>query len=369
MLTHSVTNGFLVATALGLLLNPSHVSGARPQPPIPVPSNQTNPVSTITDEFSFSCLPLTIQLSDPIVTPGQQSAHTHVITGGTAFQRTMGGQTARKAKGTTCEVAIDRSNYWIPALYHQTGNGSASGVRSFEMVEYESSAIYYLNRACNHTASASGCRKGSYPLAPPAGLRVIAGNPMLQTYNNSDFAQRAISHMCLKQNGASEETKHLPRQPCEKLRSQVFFPSCWDGKNLDSWDHKSHMAYPEFGDYNKGVCPDSHPVAIFSVFMEFLFNTEPFPDYENWVYAMGDRTGYGLHGDFIHGWTDQDALQRGFETCTGKAWLSDPRCSITMAQKRPLSPLALEPETPAPMDELGQKRSIPSLPGNPEHAL
>ncbi|KAL4867849.1 hypothetical protein BDV12DRAFT_209569 [Aspergillus spectabilis] len=314
-------HGFLIATALSLFLTPS--------------PTLSNPRSKTTN---FTCLPLTAQLSDPIVSPGQQSAHTNVVTGGTAFQRTMGKETAREAKGTTCEVAIDRSNYWVPALYHRTGNENGNG--SFELVPYEWSRVIY-------TASATRCGNRSYPLAPPAGLRFVAGDPKLQTYNDSDPAQPAISYMGLKQSGTSKETKHLPRQACEKLSAQVFFPSCWDGENLDSPDHKSHMAYPAIGDYNKGICPKTHPVGIFSIFIEILFNTKPFPDYKNWVYAIGDRTGYGLHG---------------------KGWLSDPKCSITMTQKRPLSPVALQPEVSSPPDELGQNRTIQALPGYPEHA-
>ncbi|KAJ0416203.1 hypothetical protein BJY00DRAFT_304305 [Aspergillus carlsbadensis] len=312
----------------------------------------------ITDEFSFSCLPLTTQLTDPIVSPGQESSHTHVVTGGTAFQRRMGPETARNANETTCEVAIDRSNYWIPALYH----ADASPRGGVELIQYEWSAIYYLNRACNYTPSARTCEEGSYPLAPPAGLRVIAGDPKLETYNDSDFSQRAISHMCLQQNGTSKETKHLPRASCSKVRSQVFFPSSSPGS-----DPVPQMAYPAIGDYNVGVCPESHPVAIFSLFVEFLFNTEPFPDYERWVYATNDSTGYSLHGDFVNGWTDQQALQRALETCTGEEWLRSPECSITKAQKRPLTPLPLEPQVPAPRDELGANKIIPALPGRPEH--
>ncbi|WP_309624448.1 DUF1996 domain-containing protein [Methylibium sp.] len=43
----------------------------------------------------------------------------------------------------------------------------------------------------------------------------------------------------------------------DELWQGVFFPQCWDGKNLDSPDHKSHMAYP-----SDGGCPRSHPVAL-----------------------------------------------------------------------------------------------------------
>ncbi|KAL2869421.1 DUF1996 domain-containing protein [Aspergillus lucknowensis] len=342
-----------------ILTYPPQTTGSE----IPVPPPKTN--ITITDKFSFTCLPLTTQLSDPIVSPGRPSTHTHVVTGGTGFQQSMSLETARSANETTCEVAMDRSNYWIPALYH--ANATRDG--GFEMIGYEWSAVYYLDRVCNYTAGGmeAGCRDGAYPLAPPAGLRVVAGDAKLQTYNDSDFSQRAISHMCLQQNGTSKETKHLPRTGCSKLRSQVFFPSCWDGKNLDSPDHKSHMAYPATGDYNKGVCPKTHPIAIFSIFVEFLFNTKPFPDYENWVYSTGDRTGYGLHGDFINGWTDQQALQSAFETCAGRETLSSRNCSITKTQKRALAPLPISPEVLVLEDDLGQKKPIRRLPGRPEH--
>ena len=38
---------------------------------------------------------------------------------------------------------------------------------------------------------------------------------------------------------------------------QLRFPDCWDGVNLDSADHKSHMAYTV-----SGVCPSNYPVPV-----------------------------------------------------------------------------------------------------------
>lgn len=123
------------------------------------------------------------------------------------------------------------------------------------------------------------------------------------------------------------------------------------------------MAYPETGHYNKGGCPKSHPVAIISIFIEFIFNTEPFPDYENWVYAMGDDTGYGLHGDFINGWTDQEALQNALETCTGEEGLESDECSITKNQKRALTPVSEPLEVECPKEDVGQNGPVAHLPG------
>jgi len=46
--------------------------------------------------------------------------------------------------------------------------------------------------------------------------------------------------MCLKAT-TSTEYNSLPPEACERLRAEVFFPSCWDGVNLDSSDHSSHV--------------------------------------------------------------------------------------------------------------------------------
>ena len=42
----------------------------------------------------------------------------------------------------------------------------------------------------------------------------------------------------------------------ETLQLQATFPNCWDGRRLDSPDHKQHMKYA-----SRGICPSSHPVA------------------------------------------------------------------------------------------------------------
>jgi len=91
----------------------------------------------------LNCAPLTIQRSDPIVQPGVASQHVHSIIGGNAFQRVMGPMDATKANGTTCNKALDHSNYWVPQLYHQRDD------KMWEMVEFRGSAVYYQLRACD----------------------------------------------------------------------------------------------------------------------------------------------------------------------------------------------------------------------------
>lgn len=108
------------------------------------------------------------------------------------------------------------------------------------------------------------------------------------------------------------------------MRAQVFFPSCWDGKNLDSADHKSHMAYP-IENYNSGNCPDTHPVHLVSIFYEMFIPVDQY-SYDGagtWVFANGDPTGRGFHGDFQNGWTDAglQALQQ---------FIDSPECANTL---------------------------------------
>jgi len=59
--------------------------------------------------------------------------------------------------------------------------------------------------------------------------------------------------------------------------------SCWDGKNEDSADHKSHVA----SGYNG--CPSSHPVRIPQIMLETVFDTGLFAKEEgSFVWAQGD---------------------------------------------------------------------------------
>ncbi len=153
---------------------------------------------------------------------------------------------------------------------------------------------------------------------------MVAGNPFKRSFAN-DFPSQAVSFVCLDYggSGAGGEWNYLPDHACpDGIRAQVFFPSCWDGVNVDSSDHKSHVVYPESGAYNGGTCPSSHPVQLVSIFFEVIFDTPKFTfwqgDYgtkQPFVMGMGDPTGYGFHGDFINGW-DVPTLQKAVDTCT-----------------------------------------------------
>ena len=80
------------------------------------------------------------------------------------------------------------------------------------------------------------------------GFRMILGDPFRR---NGDIdiknpQSRATTFRCFRKGdpgndgtpGFPGDTFHLPEKPCEEgIRSNLYFPQCWDGVNLDTPDH------------------------------------------------------------------------------------------------------------------------------------
>lgn len=119
--------------------------------------------------------------------------------------------------------------------------------------------VYYLPRGGPNTAM-------SAVSAFPDDLRMLAGDPKRTTYNATDFENTAISYVCLDYSKSTVQPPmpNFPTDNCpDGVRAQAVFPSCWDGVNLDSADHKSHMSYPVQA-VDSGDCPASHPKKVCS---------------------------------------------------------------------------------------------------------
>ena len=210
------------------------------------------------------------------------------------------------------------SNYWTPQLYAKFKNNTFMPVPTVGDPEdvHGGMTVYYLQRR--------GDDPNEKLHAFPEGFRMIAGDPFARSFGNNS-ASKAISYSCL--GGPNlPETNKMPNFKCPGgLRAQVFFPSCWNGIDVDTPDHKSHMSYPVGQEYNAGACPPEFPVHMISIFYEVLYDTASFSehwegDQHPFVFANGDATGFGYHGDFMNGW-DVAVLQDAVNTCTDDSGL------------------------------------------------
>ncbi|KAI0385705.1 WSC domain-containing protein [Hypomontagnella monticulosa] len=240
--------------------------------------------------------------------PGAVSAHVHKVSGASNFGLSNTYEDLISSSCTSCEVQDDKSIYWTPQLYYEYTNGS------FLEVPNGGTVVYYLGRGEN--------RSNIEPFPP--GFQMVSGDPYLRsndtssyTYGDSSHASRLVSDRvsfaCLDSSGSMPEQNYLFRTDCDNgLRAQIQFPSCWDGRDYQM--DQSHVAYMSAID--NGVCPPSHPRQLVHLFFEVIYgvNDVPKEDGGRFVFANGDPTGFGFHGDFMNGW-DSDVLKEALDTC------------------------------------------------------
>lgn len=231
---------------------------------------------------------------DPIVFPGKPGAsHLHTFFGNTS---TDGNTTTESLSvgGSTCwGGTANRSSYWIPAMV-DTATMRAIVPSSF--------LVYYK--------SGYNAIPKSQIQAPPNGLRVVAGNSVTQSSAKNPWE---VWHY-FECNDANRSQSMPLCQGGGTLSVSLHFPNCWDGVNLDSVDHRSHMAHS-----GGGVCPKSHPVAIPVVTLNIFYQVPNGESTANWRlssdnYANSIAAGYSMHGDFWINW-DEGIKNAWMEGC------------------------------------------------------
>nr|AEL31250.1 hypothetical protein [Armillaria mellea] len=184
-------------------------------------------------------------------------------------------QTMRQSQCTSCEVAQDLSNYWFPKLYFRDPK---TGL--FESVANGGLLIYYQNRGTKDVANGGPGLK-----AFPEGFKMISGDPKKRSFKyptglgtQAELAERAIEWSCLRyttNNPGYSGTGGFPTTDCEAgFQSRLHFPACWDGVNVDSPDHKSHVAF--LSQLDNGDCPATHPVGLMKLFYEITWDIHDF---------------------------------------------------------------------------------------------
>ena len=227
---------------------------------------------------------------DPIVYPRLAGAsHLHDFAGAITADAFSTFNTL-VAGGTTCAMPGDKSAYWVPALYED-------GVRILPEARSGNTVFYYRR---------IGAPAGTVVQPFPPGLRIIIGNAHARSPQENPGLGTDIVFRC----GPGEGGTPLPAPPtqCDSgiLVMSLIFPNCWDGVNLDSADHRSHMSYPV-----RSRCPASHPVNLprLESFFRYIVGTGPIG-----TLTLSSGPYYTAHQDFFNGW-DTATLQTLVTDC------------------------------------------------------
>jgi hypothetical protein len=241
--------------------------------------------------FRTSCAYSHMNNDDAIVFPGQPGkAHLHAYFGNTRADASSTAESLRDTGNSTCRGGIaNRSAYWVPAVIAKDGTP----------LKPRSAQIYY--------------KTGYNGIAPkdvkpfPQGLRVIAGDMRVKAPG-----QEHAFWSCEVYNGHPNAIPDCPAG--QAVIMQVFFPQCWNGKDLDSPDHKGHMSYPV-----NGACPATHPVAIPEISFHVYYDVPAGQRSSEWhlssdMYDQSQPGGYSAHADWFEGW-DRDIAEAFVKNC------------------------------------------------------
>lgn len=244
-----------------------------PQPAIPIP-------------FSSVCAFSHRGPDDPIVKPNMPgTSHMHNFFGNvtTAANSTF---ESLSHGDTTCSRPQDRAAYWVPALF----------VDGQEVMPVGINAYYKTGR-----------RDPSSIQPFPAGLKIVAGNAKATSPQASRVTTFGCRRLAAPVSGRANTAASVPTCPTGKgngLTMSIHFPDCWNGKDLDSSDHASHMAYSV-----RGVCPDGYPVPVPALTVHVKYDIAGGPGV-----TLASGPFYTAHADFFNAW-DEPTLTSLVQRC------------------------------------------------------
>ncbi len=224
-----------------------------------------------TAQFVVKCAFSHAGPDDPIVHPGHHGAsHRHDFFGNTG---TDSESTAASLVGgeTSCTQRLDTAAYWAPSL-----------IDHGEPVTPLGAIAYYR--------PAPGVDQTT--LTPyPTGLKMVSGDPVAQEPQPVEIAGWAC--------GTSSDVQSSPPvcPAAAPLRVRITFPDCWDGRNLDSADHRAHVTRSQ-----QGTCPSSHPVLLPQLTLVVRYPISG--DGHDLTLASGATI--TAHADFLNAWDEHE---------------------------------------------------------------
>ena len=275
--------------------------------------------------FRFLCGAGQVLRDDPIVYPGQPGAsHLHQFFGNLGANASSTYTSLRTSGESTCMSKLNRSAYWMPAML----DGKGSAVRpDYVSVYYKREPI--SNPNCRMVTNNGSWVSGYGDCIPlPNGLRFIFGYDMISgtaptghLWFNCDGPSAVSGHYST----ITEAAGHCPTTPTNgvynRLGAIIQAPDCWDGTNLDSANHRSHVAYGIY-DPNTGQahCPVTHPKHIPSFTMGVWFTVDV--NIGTWHLSSdemvaGSVPGSTFHADWFGAW-DNGTEAMWMDNCINK---------------------------------------------------
>jgi len=205
---------------------------------------------------------------DPIVMPGMAGmSHYHQFFGNRSTDENTTTASLLANRPSTCHNRADFSAYWAPQLWQ----GSTA-------IAPKSMTVLYAKTVT------------SAVVAHPAGLVLIAGNAKATTAQDLSI----VSWYC----GNNVQNASATPPVCtgnQDLVGLIRFPECWNGKDLDSTNHKDHVTYAV-----NGVCA-AGTVALPQIQMHIHYPAQA----DVSTLAMSSGSIYSLHADFMNGWNQR----------------------------------------------------------------
>lgn len=259
--------------------------------------------------FRVGCSLSHVAFDDPLVFPGQSGrTHGHQFFGNTKTRAATDVANMAASGDSTCAGGIlNRTGYWAPFyVYHCPPETAVArgcnAARNGEPVFGEKMNFYYKN-ATDISSNTT--------IWPPAGLRMIAGNATATSPQNGSVAK----YQCYANYGAPPDFGSIPTKAqaavyggCNYIDMIIYFPACWDGVNLDSPNHQSHMAYRNAPQTCAQLYPGTYPVTIPDISLNIVIKIKDQNDLD-FLRLTSDRPasdgylpGISAHADWVDGW-------------------------------------------------------------------
>jgi hypothetical protein len=267
--------------------------------------------------FRFICTAGQVLPDDPIVYPGQPGkSHLHQFYGNEAANASST-YAGLRARGTsTCNhgpFAANRSAYWMPAMLDGAGN----------VVKPAFVSIYYKRRPasdpkCSISSGDSRAEGNCVPI--PNGIKFIFGYDMLTHESPTGslwFNCQGHTAVPGHYHDLNAALANCPADRGNKIGAIIEAPSCWDGKNLDSANHRDHVGYPSYGSWGYLKCDSAHPYVMPTFTLGAWYPVASAMHLSSDAMVPNAVPGTTFHADYFEAW-DPAVKTMWTENCINK---------------------------------------------------